>query len=224
MGRKRQKNKNLPPRVYVHHGSYRYVPKTGKRITLAKVGDYGGMLRALADVVADNPPLTTLTDRLSHDSAGGRFRLYFRPMADKLSRTLSVLAIMISLGSLWMAYTTNKRSVVLDVLSTQREVYMLHTTCAGIYYSVISATPGVPLERLEYLLDKAARPGDRAMDVLEQMKQSRTDLEYRAALEVDKAAAEACVERARRELAYVMDKRDRPKDTRGDDSEPSPEA
>ena len=60
MGRKRQKHKNLPPRVYVHHGSYRFVPKLGNPVTLAKVSDYGGMLRALADVLGDSRNLDTL--------------------------------------------------------------------------------------------------------------------------------------------------------------------
>ena len=60
MGRKRKSNKTLPTRVYEHHGSYRYDPKHGPRITLAKVGDYGGMLRALADVLGDHGPLTTM--------------------------------------------------------------------------------------------------------------------------------------------------------------------
>lgn len=50
VGRRRKTGKSLPPRVYVHHGSYRYVPKSGPKVTLAKVGDYGGMLRALAQV------------------------------------------------------------------------------------------------------------------------------------------------------------------------------
>jgi integrase len=60
MGRKRTKHKNLPPRVYVHYGSYRFVPKVGKPIRLAKVGDYSGMLRALADALGGRPSISTL--------------------------------------------------------------------------------------------------------------------------------------------------------------------
>lgn len=60
MGRKRTKNKHLPQRVYIHHGSYRYEPKSGPKVTLARVGDYGGMLRALARIIGDRPPLTTM--------------------------------------------------------------------------------------------------------------------------------------------------------------------
>lgn len=60
MGRRRKRYRHLPQRVYIHHGSYRYHPKNGKKITLAKVGDYGGMLRALAALVSDHPPLTSM--------------------------------------------------------------------------------------------------------------------------------------------------------------------
>lgn len=60
MGRKRTKYKNLPKRVYPHHGSYRYVPKVGKPVTLAKIGDYAGMLRKLAEVLDKRPALDTM--------------------------------------------------------------------------------------------------------------------------------------------------------------------
>ena len=51
MARRRKKNKNLPPRVYVHHGSYRYQPKKGRRVTLARVGDLSGMYTELARIL-----------------------------------------------------------------------------------------------------------------------------------------------------------------------------
>ncbi len=60
MGRKRQIHKNLPPRVYVHHGSYRFVPKSGSPVTLARLNDYGGMLRALADILGNTGSQDTL--------------------------------------------------------------------------------------------------------------------------------------------------------------------
>lgn len=60
MGRKRIKNKNLPQRVYVHHGRYRFVPKSGRPISLGPVSDYSGMLRELARVLELRPALTTL--------------------------------------------------------------------------------------------------------------------------------------------------------------------
>ena len=60
MGRRRKTHRHLPERVYIHHGSYRYHPKSGKKITLARIDDYSGMLRALAAVMQDRPPLTTL--------------------------------------------------------------------------------------------------------------------------------------------------------------------
>lgn len=60
MGRKRQKYRHLPARVYVHHGSYRYVAPDGTKTTLARLSDYAGMLRALADLVGDDRPLDTL--------------------------------------------------------------------------------------------------------------------------------------------------------------------
>lgn len=60
MGRRRKTHRHLPERVYIHYGSYRYHPKSGKKVTLARIGDYGGMLRALARVIEDRPPLTTL--------------------------------------------------------------------------------------------------------------------------------------------------------------------
>ena len=66
MGRRRTKNKNLPQRVYPHHGSWRYVPKQGKPVTLARIGDYGGMLRALAKIHGDEPrPIRTMADLLN---------------------------------------------------------------------------------------------------------------------------------------------------------------
>lgn len=60
MGRRRQKNKNLPKRVYPHHGSYRYVPKFGPPVTLARLDDYAGMLRKLAKILDERPPMDTL--------------------------------------------------------------------------------------------------------------------------------------------------------------------
>ena len=65
MGRRRKTAKTLPPRVYEHHGSYRYVPKTGPKVTLAPIGDHGAMLRALAELIAkDDRPLNTLAQVL----------------------------------------------------------------------------------------------------------------------------------------------------------------
>lgn len=64
MGRHRKSNKHLPQRVYVHYGSYRYVPKHGKPIRLAGVDDYSGMLRALADILGDTPPISSFSDLL----------------------------------------------------------------------------------------------------------------------------------------------------------------
>ena len=62
MGRRRTKNTDLPKRVYIHHGSYRYVPAHGKAVTLAKVGDYSGMLRKLAEIHQDWSGLRTMND------------------------------------------------------------------------------------------------------------------------------------------------------------------
>ncbi len=61
VGRKRQTNRNLPQRVYVHRRWYRFVPKTGKPIRLAEIDDYAGMLRALADVLGTVPRTNTMT-------------------------------------------------------------------------------------------------------------------------------------------------------------------
>lgn len=75
MGRKRTKNKNLPPRVYVHYGSYRYVPKIGKPVRLARLGDYSGMLRALADAIGERPSIrnmSNLMDRYEIDVLPGK--------------------------------------------------------------------------------------------------------------------------------------------------------
>lgn len=60
MGRKRKHNKHLPSRVELHHGSYRYLHRSGKKITLARAEDYAGMLRALADVIGDRPQMATI--------------------------------------------------------------------------------------------------------------------------------------------------------------------
>ena len=64
MGRKRKTNKFLPPRVYVHGRLFRYVPKSGPKITLGPVDDFGGMLRKYAELMAGDAPrgLDTLAD------------------------------------------------------------------------------------------------------------------------------------------------------------------
>lgn len=60
MGRRRKTNKELPKRVYIHGSTYRYHPAGGKPIPLAKVGDYPGMLRALADLHRERPPMRSM--------------------------------------------------------------------------------------------------------------------------------------------------------------------
>lgn len=60
MGRKRKSNKHLPSRVELHHGSYRYLHRSGKKTTLARADDYAEMLRALADVIGQRPSMITL--------------------------------------------------------------------------------------------------------------------------------------------------------------------
>ena len=60
VSRRRKTHKNLPERVYAHHGSFRYHPKSGKKVTLARTDDYSGMLRALALLLEDRPPLTSM--------------------------------------------------------------------------------------------------------------------------------------------------------------------
>lgn len=51
MGRRRKifGKHDLPPRVYIHHGAYRYVPRDGKPISLGR--DYGEAMRKWAAIV-----------------------------------------------------------------------------------------------------------------------------------------------------------------------------
>ncbi len=51
MGRKREHydTRDLPPRVYLHHGAYRYHPREGKRVNLGR--DYGEAMRRWASIV-----------------------------------------------------------------------------------------------------------------------------------------------------------------------------
>jgi integrase len=51
MGRKRQHfdKHDLPPRVYLHHGAYRYHPREGQRVHLGR--DYGEAMRLWASIV-----------------------------------------------------------------------------------------------------------------------------------------------------------------------------
>lgn len=60
MGRKRKSHKNLPERVYVHRKSYRFHPRKGSPIRLSGIDDYGGMLRALAELHAERPIAKTM--------------------------------------------------------------------------------------------------------------------------------------------------------------------
>ena len=62
MGRTRKTHRHLPGRVYIHHGSYRYHTKSGKKVTLARIGDYSGMLRALASLLSNRPPLISMAN------------------------------------------------------------------------------------------------------------------------------------------------------------------
>lgn len=60
MGRKRKSHKSLPERVYVHRKSYRFHPRNGSPIRLSSIDDYGGMLRALAELHAERPIAKTM--------------------------------------------------------------------------------------------------------------------------------------------------------------------
>jgi len=61
MGRHRKifDKHDLPPRVYLHHGSYRYHPREGKRIPLGK--DYGEAMRLWASIVKPVTDLGTVS-------------------------------------------------------------------------------------------------------------------------------------------------------------------
>ncbi|CAN7692201.1 tyrosine-type recombinase/integrase [Duganella sp. LjRoot269] len=61
MGRRREifDKHDLPPRVYLHHGSYRYHPREGKRIPLGK--DYGEAMRIWASIVKPVTDLGTVS-------------------------------------------------------------------------------------------------------------------------------------------------------------------
>ena len=64
MGRRRTRDRHLPARVYRHRNWYRYVPRDGKPIPLARIEDYAGMLRALADLLGESPPIRTISGLL----------------------------------------------------------------------------------------------------------------------------------------------------------------
>lgn len=49
MGRVRESRKDLPRRVYFHHGAYYFVPKAGAKVNLGR--DYGDAIRRYADLV-----------------------------------------------------------------------------------------------------------------------------------------------------------------------------
>ena len=80
MGRRRIRNHNLPKRVYVHRRWYRFVPKNGKPIKLARVDDYSGMLRALSDLLEDRPSILTMSDLMD------RYELEVLPLKKKKLR------------------------------------------------------------------------------------------------------------------------------------------
>ena len=99
MGRRRTKHRELPVRVYVHHGSYRYLPKGGKAVTLARVGDYAGMLRALAALQpqADRKPIRTigdLLDRYGRDILPGKAERTRQDQARQLANLRRTFGLM----------------------------------------------------------------------------------------------------------------------------------
>lgn len=61
MGRKRKNfdKHDLPPRVYLHHGAYRYHPREGKRISLGR--DYGEAMRVWASIVNPTTEVGTVS-------------------------------------------------------------------------------------------------------------------------------------------------------------------
>lgn len=60
MGRKRKTDTDLPLRVYRHHGAFWYYPRFGKPSRLADLDNYAGMLKALAVVLGDAAPTSTM--------------------------------------------------------------------------------------------------------------------------------------------------------------------
>jgi integrase len=68
MGRRRKSNRHLPQRVYIHRKKYRFVPKSGPKVTLGPVDDYGGMLRQYAEIMSagDEPRFDTLADVMDY--------------------------------------------------------------------------------------------------------------------------------------------------------------
>lgn len=61
MGRHRKifSKHDLPPRVYEHHGQYRYVPRDGKKVSLGR--DYGEAMRKWASIVQPAEELGTVS-------------------------------------------------------------------------------------------------------------------------------------------------------------------
>ena len=68
MGRRRKSNRHLPQRVYVHGKSFRFVPRSGPKVTLGPVDDFAGMLRKYAEIMAggDEPRFDTLGGVMDH--------------------------------------------------------------------------------------------------------------------------------------------------------------
>ena len=98
MGRRRKSGRNLPQRVYLHHGSFRYVAKDGTKTTLARASDYSGMLRALAELLGDYESLDTLRavlDRYELEVLPGKAastRTDHRRMLENLRKTFGRMA------------------------------------------------------------------------------------------------------------------------------------
>lgn len=67
-------------RVYVHRRWYRYVPKDGKPIKLALVGEYSDMLRALSNLLDEKPRITTMSELMD------RYEMEVLPMKKKKLR------------------------------------------------------------------------------------------------------------------------------------------
>src|SRR4051812_2153841 len=61
MGRHRKifSEHDLPPRVYMHHGAFRYVPRDGSPVSLGR--DYGEAMRKWATIVKPATELGTVS-------------------------------------------------------------------------------------------------------------------------------------------------------------------